>query len=123
MLAASLSPPGGQLGSDGVSLSSSRPVLTQKTFSLEHNRWKRNEQTFLSIANTRLVCDCLTLACFHLQIRSQLKHFPEQGFGPPQTMCQLKVVTDRKCLETVLKFGKLSYWWFEHFVSMCRQSL
>ncbi|XP_041798506.1 transcription intermediary factor 1-beta isoform X2 [Chelmon rostratus] len=79
---------------------------------------QQNQQSVTETAEkAQNTSDLSALLAYRAQIRSQLKHFPEQGFGPPQTMCQLKVVTDRKCLETVLKFGALEVSWIPFSVS------
>lgn len=46
--------------------------------------------------------------CLSAQIEAHLKEVPDQDLSPPQTMAQIKVVTDKPTVETILNFGKFT---------------
>ncbi|XP_076592588.1 transcription intermediary factor 1-beta isoform X2 [Chaetodon auriga] len=84
----------------------------------ELKQLQQNQQSVTEMAEkAQNTNDLSALLAYGAQIQSQLKCFPEQGFSPPQTMAQLKVVTDRMSLETILKFGVLQVSWIPFSVS------
>nr|XP_046256117.1 E3 ubiquitin-protein ligase TRIM33 isoform X2 [Scatophagus argus] len=61
--------------------------------------------------------DLSALLSFRTQIKAQLETVADQDLSPPQTMSQLRVVTDRKYMETILNFGALEVTWIPFSVS------
>ncbi|XP_070823525.1 transcription intermediary factor 1-beta isoform X2 [Chaetodon trifascialis] len=84
----------------------------------ELKQLQQNQRSLTETAEkAQNINDLSALLAYGAQIQSQLKYFPEQGFSPPRTMAQLKVVTDRMSLETILKFGVLEASWIPFSVS------
>uniref|UniRef100_A0AAQ5ZJ20 B box-type domain-containing protein n=1 Tax=Amphiprion ocellaris TaxID=80972 RepID=A0AAQ5ZJ20_AMPOC len=76
---------------------------------------KQLQQTHTSLTETaekaRNTSDLSTLLTYTTQMKSQLKDLLLQDFCPPPTMAHLKVITNKKTLETISHFGDLSVSW------------
>ncbi|XP_067365291.1 uncharacterized protein trim33l isoform X2 [Channa argus] len=53
----------------------------------------------------------------NIQIECELKDLPDQDVSPPETMPQMKVVTERSSVEALLNFGHLDIAWIPFSVS------
>ncbi|XP_070767827.1 E3 ubiquitin-protein ligase TRIM33 [Enoplosus armatus] len=79
---------------------------------------QQNQQSVTETAEkAKNTNDLAALLAYTAQIKSQLKDSADQDSSPPQTMSQLKVVTDRKSLEAILNFGELEVSWIPFSVS------
>uniref|UniRef100_UPI0037E966DB tripartite motif-containing protein 66 n=1 Tax=Semicossyphus pulcher TaxID=241346 RepID=UPI0037E966DB len=63
------------------------------------------------VERARNSSDLSELLGYNEQVRAQLTNLYDQDLSPPQTMSQLKVVSDRMALKSILNFGELQVLW------------
>ncbi|XP_074510464.1 uncharacterized protein trim33l isoform X2 [Sebastes fasciatus] len=78
----------------------------------------QKQQAVTEIAEkARNTSDLSALWTYTTQVESQLKNLPDEDLSPPQTMSELKVVTDHSSLDAVVNFGALQVLWVPFAVS------